>query len=153
MANAYFQMYAHTIFAVKYRAAQIQNSWKHNLMSVIGNLTNETGCKCIIVNGMPDHVHSFFGFKPTIRIADVMKSVKSKSSKWINEQGYLKDRFEWQAGYGCFTYSESQVKSVFQYIQEQEKHHRNLSFLDEYRGILEKFRVDFDEMYIFKEME
>ena len=150
--NTYHQMYIQTVFAVKYRDAVIANEWKAVLMAVMGNLINETGCKTIIVNGTDDHVHCFFGLKPTLAVSDVMRSTKAKSSKWMNESGLLKTRFEWQEGFGCFSYSHSQIDAVYKYILHQEEHHKNQSFKIEYTGILRKFAVDFDEKYIFKDL-
>lgn len=106
MANTYHQVYIQTVFAVKYRAAVIDKSWKLKLFAIIGNLINETGCKTIIVNGVEDHVHCFFSIKPSISISDVMKNAKAKSSKWLNESGLLRHRFEWQVGFGAFSYSQ-----------------------------------------------
>lgn len=152
MANTYHQIYIQTVFPVKYRDAAIQKEWKQDLQAVIGNLINETGCKTIIANGMQDHMHCFFALKPSISISEVMKSVKAKSSKWVNENGFLMHRFEWQKGYGSFSYSHSQVDSVYRYIKNQERHHERFSFRDEYIKLLEKFEVEFEEEYIFKEL-
>ncbi|HZK93387.1 MAG TPA: IS200/IS605 family transposase [Prolixibacteraceae bacterium] len=152
MANTYHQMYVMTVFAVKYRDAVIEKEWRTELMAVIGNLINETGCKTIIVNGPDDHVHCLFGLKPTLAVPDVMRSTKAKSSKWVNESGMVKTRFEWQEGFGCFTYSHSQINTVYKYIFHQEEHHKKESFKTEYIGILRKFAVDFDENYIFKDL-
>jgi putative transposase len=149
MASTYYQMYVQTVFPVKYRKALLQESWKRDAFAVIGNLINEKGCKTLIINGMEDHVHCFFGFKPSLSVSDVMKNAKAKSSKWINENGYLDHRFEWQPGFGCFTYSHSHVDAVFKYIQNQEKHHKKLSFREEYLKMLQKFKVNYDDRYIF----
>jgi len=152
MANTYHQMYVQTIFPVKYRKAMLHESWRPELFAVIGSLINQTGCKTIIVNGTSDHVHCFFGVKPVLAVSDVMKSVKAKSTKWINENQLLKHRFEWQPGFGCFTYSHSHVDSVFRYIQNQEKHHQKLTFREEYVRMLEKFDVDYDENFLFRDL-
>jgi len=149
MANTYHQIYLQTIFAVKYRKASIQPSWKPDLLGVIGNLINETGSKTLLVNGVEDHVHCFLGLKPTIPVSDLMKSVKAKSSKWINENGLCNHRFEWQAGFGCFSYSHSHIDRVYRYVKNQEEHHKKMSFLDEYKKLLESFGIDYDERYIF----
>ena len=153
MANTYHQLYVQTVFPVKYRKALIHPDWKSELQAVIGNLINENGCKTLIVNGMEDHIHCFFGLKPSTSISDVMKSVKAKTSKWINESGYLGRRFEWQKGFGCFSYSHSHVDAVYQYIKNQEKHHQQLSFREEYIIMLEKFGVVYDDRYIFEELK
>jgi len=91
----------------------------------------------------------FLGLKPSVAVSDVMKSVKAKSSKWINESGKLAHRFEWQTGYGCFSYSHSHINRVFRYIQNQEKHHKIMSFREEYLQLLQKFDIDYDERYVF----
>jgi REP element-mobilizing transposase RayT len=152
MPNTYFQMYVQTVFAVKYRKAQIRPDWNSQLFAVIGNLINEANCKTLIVNGVGDHVHCLFGFRPVNSISKVMQSVKAKSSKWINEQGFLETRFEWQDGYGSFTYSHGQINTVYRYIQNQVEHHQKETFIEEYKRMLKKYGVEFDEKYIFKQL-
>ncbi|MFZ1800783.1 MAG: IS200/IS605 family transposase [Chitinophagaceae bacterium] len=152
MANTYHQIYLQTIFAVKYRKAILDKTWRHEILGVIGNLINESGCKTIIVNGIEDHVHCFIGLKPVVLIPELMKHVKSKSSKYINDKKLSRHKFEWQDGYGVFSYGQSQVDNVYRYIQNQEEHHKKQTFLDEYRTFLKKFKIDFDEKYIFQEL-
>lgn len=145
-------MYIQAVFAVKYRKAAIQFAWKKDLFGVIGNLINETGCKTLIVNGVEDHVHCFFGLKPSVSISNVMKNAKAKSSKWVNESRLLPHRFEWQEGYAAFSYSRSHINAVHKYIQNQEAHHSKRTFRDEYVDMLAKFDVNFDERYIFNDL-
>ena len=152
MANTYHQMYIQTVFAVKYRNAVLEKSWRGELFAVIGNLLNETGCKNIIVNGIEDHVHCFFGLKPSKSVSDVMQVAKAKSSKWLNESGYLGHRFEWQQGFGAFSYSRSHLDAVFKYIQNQEVHHKKQTFRKEYIEMLVKFDIEFNEAYIFEDL-
>ena len=152
MANTYHQVYIQAVFAVKYREAVIDKKWKPLLMSVLGTLINETGCKTIIVNGIEDHVHCFFGLKPTVSISELMKTIKAKSSKYINDHRLTKVRFEWQVGYGVFSYSHSQIDNVYHYIANQEEHHKHQKFLEEYKEFLDRFEVDYDERYIFEEL-
>ncbi|MBD8490161.1 IS200/IS605 family transposase [Echinicola sp. CAU 1574] len=149
MANTYHQMYVQVVFAVKYRKAILDKAWRKRLFAVMGNLINETGCKCIIVNGVEDHVHCFFSQKPAISISEVMKTVKAKSSKWINENGLADRKFEWQKGFGCFTYSKSHVSNVYRYIENQEAHHHKMSFHEEYIELLKEYDVQFDLEYLF----
>jgi len=153
MANTYHQIYLQTVFAVKYRNAVIDKTWSSQLYAVIGNLINKTSCKTIIVNGVEDHVHCFIGLKPAVSISELMKTVKAKSSKYINDHSLIKNHFEWQDGYGVFSYSESQVDKVYKYIQNQEAHHKKQTFKDEYLDFLKKFKIEYDEKYIFKELE
>jgi putative transposase len=152
MANTYHQIYLQTVFAVKYREAVIEKEWKHTLFSVIGNLINQANCKTIIVNGVEDHVHCFIGLKPAVSVSEVMKAVKAKSSKYINDHSLTSRRFEWQEGYGVFSYSQSHVDRVCKYIQNQEAHHKKQTFRNEYLDLLKKFKVGFDEQYIFQEL-
>lgn len=121
MANTYHQIYIQAIFAVKYREAIITDEFKSKILGVIGNLINETGCKTIIINGTEDHIHCFLALKPSISISDLMKIVKSKSSKYINDHRLTKHRFEWQEGFGAFSYSKSHINAVYKYIQNQEE--------------------------------
>ncbi len=152
MANTYHQVYIQVVFAVKYREAVIANEWKSKVFGVIGNLINETGCKTIIVNGVEDHVHCFLGLRPTVSISELMKTVKAKSSKYINDHNLTKSRFEWQEGYGAFSYSHSQIDAVYKYIANQEEHHKKQTFKEEYLDFLEKFEVPYDERYIFEDL-
>ena len=152
MANTYYQIYLQTVFAVKYRRARIHISWKDKLFGVIGNLINETGCKNIIVNGVEDHVHCFLGLKPVVSVSELMKTVKAKSSKYINDHSLTSARFEWQEGYGVFSYGQSQVDRVYKYILNQEDHHKKLTFREEYLEFLKSFKIEYDERYIFQEL-
>ncbi len=152
MANTYQKMYIQAVFAVKYRDAQIKHEWKEEFMCVIGQLINETGCKTIIVNGVEDHVHCFFMLKSSVSITELMKMVKSRSSKWVNDHGKTKSHFEWQRGYGVFSYAKSQFEAVRKYIQNQEEHHKKRSFKVEFIDFLEKFEIEYDEQYLFEEL-
>ena len=152
MGNTYHQMYIQAIFAVKYRAALIQPEWKHRLFGVIGNLIKDAGCKPIIINGVEDHVHCFFGLIPSASVSNVMQNAKAKSSKWINESNLLERKFNWQDGFGAFSYSHSAIENVFRYIQNQEAHHKKEKFLDEYIGLLKQHEIEYDERFIFQEL-
>lgn len=151
MPNTYSQLYVQTVFAVKYRQALIHKDWRSDLMAIIGTLINEAGCKTMIVNGVEDHVHCFFSLKPNLSVSDVMKAAKAKSSKWVNESGLLPHRFEWQRGFGAFSYNQSLVKTVYRYIENQERHHSKKTFLEEYIELLEKFEIAYDREYLFHE--
>ena len=151
MANTYHQVYIQTVFAVKHRAALIGESWQSELFAVLGNLINGTGCQTIIVNGVADHAHCFIGLKPTVSISSLMQTVKAKSSKWVNEQNLTSSPYEWQEGYGVFSYSQSQRDSVYEYILNQAEHHRKQTFREEYLNFLNKFNVPYDERYIFND--
>lgn len=152
MANTYHQVYLQIVFAVKYRAAVLDKAWRHEVFAVMGNLINETGCKNIIVNGVEDHVHCFVGLKPAVAISELMKTVKAKSSKYINDHKLTKKRFEWQVGYGVFSYSQSHIDNVYRYIANQEQHHQKQSFRKEYIAILDAFKIPYEERFLFEEL-
>ena len=152
MANTYHQIYLQTIFAVKYRRAMLDKIWRPKLQVVIGNLFNETGCKTIIVKGVEDHMHCFVGLKPAVSVSDLMKTVKAKSSKYINDHSLTPARFEWQEGYGAFSYRQRDVDQIYKYVQNQEAHHQNQTFREEYLDLLKEFEIGYDEQYIFQDM-
>jgi REP element-mobilizing transposase RayT len=109
--------------------------------------------KSIIVNGMPDHIHAFVGLTPSISIADLVRDVKNNSSNFINSRQLVAGKFSWQEGYGAFSYSESHIERVYNYIYDQEKHHESHSFKREYLDLLRKFKVPFNEKYLFEWIE
>jgi|SRR6185503_2748553 len=152
MANTYHQIYLQTVFAVKYRNAVIADTWQNDLFGVIGNLINQKDCKTLIVNGVEDHVHCFFGLKPVVSVSELMQTVKAKSSKYINDHALTASRFEWQDGYGVFSYGQSQIGDVYEYIRRQAEHHKKHTFKSEYLGLLKKFNIDFDERYTFHDL-
>lgn len=152
MANSYHQIYLQLVFAVKYRAAVLDKAWRNKVFGVIGNLINEANCKTMIVNGVEDHVHCLVGLRPIVAVSELIKTVKAKSSKYINDHQLTKERFEWQEGYGVFSYHQSLVDKVFKYIQNQEAHHQVQTFGDEYIGLLKDFKVEYDEQYQFQDL-
>ena len=107
----------------------------------------------IAINGMPDHIHLFVGLHPVQSISNLLQVVKGESSEWINNKGFVRGKFQWQEGYGAFSYGHSQVNQVYQYIMNQKEHHEKQTFLEEYRGLLEKFEIVYDEKYVFKPLE
>lgn len=152
MANTYTQIHIQFVFAVKFRDAVIHSSWKDELYRYMTGIVQNNKHKLIAINGMPDHIHILIGMRPTQSISDLMQDIKGSSSKWINQKGFIKGKFEWQEGYGAFSYGKSQVKDVIAYIENQEQHHSKKTFRDEYMDFLKKFDVEYDEQYIFKEM-
>jgi len=153
MANTYTQIHVQFVFAVKYRDCLIHPSWKEELYMYITGITKENGHKLLAINGMPDHIHILVGLRPTQSISDLMQDIKGSSSKWINLKKFLKIKFEWQEGYGAFSYSKSQIINIIQYIKNQENHHKSKSFRKEYLEILKEFEIDYNENYIFKELQ
>lgn len=152
MANTYHQIYLQMVFAVKYRKAVLHQEWRNKVFGVMGNLINEANCKTIIVNGVEDHVHCFVGLLPSVSSSELMKTVKAKSSKYINDNKLTPQRFEWQEGFGVFSYSKSHVDNVFKYILNQEALHKKQTFRDEYLAYLKEFEIEYDERYIFHDL-
>jgi putative transposase len=153
MANTYTQIHIHCIFAVKYRKAMITKDWKERLHKYITGIVQNNKHKMISINSMPDHLHMLFGMRPDHSLSDLMRLVKGDSSEWINNKKLTPSLFRWQEGYGAFSYSKSQIHKVATYVENQEIHHKKITFLDEYRQFLKKFEVEYDEKYIFKEPE
>lgn len=153
MANTYTQIHIQVVFAVQNRQSLIRSNFKDELYKYITGIIQGHQHKVLQINGMPDHIHILFGMRPTQSLSDLMQQVKQDSTKWINSKGFLKGRFSWQAGFGAFSYSKSQVAEVLKYIQNQEKHHQRLTFQEEYLLLLETHKVDFDKRFIFKPIE
>ena len=141
------------VFAVKGRQNLIAKSWKDELHKYISGIITNKGHKAIIVNGMPDHVHLFIGLKPSMALSDLVRDVKNNSSNFINKNRWVSGRFSWQEGYGAFSYAHSQIDQVYNYILNQEEHHRNTSFKQEYTTFLRKFQINYDDQYLFDWLE
>jgi putative transposase len=152
MPNTYTQIHIQFVFAVKYRQGLIKKEWKDDLYKYITGIIQNQGHKLLAINGVEDHIHILVGLRPKQSISDLMQDVKGGSSKWINDNKFALGRFEWQEGYGAFSYSSSEVKSVIEYIKKQEEHHTKKSFRDEYIDFLKYFNIDYDEKYIFNEL-
>ena len=153
MGDTYTQLYIQFVFAVKYRAAMIDTDWDSRLRQYITGIIQNDGHKLIAINNMPDHIHIFIGLNPAKSIAQVMQLVKTNSSLWINNEIKPRHKFNWQAGYGAFSYSRSHIDNVVKYIQNQQEHHRATNFLTEYKIMLDRFGVDYDVKYLFTEPE
>lgn len=149
MPNTYTQIHMQFVFAVKYRRALIAPEWKERLHQYITGIFHHNAHKMLQINSMPDHIHILVGFRPSQSISSMIQNVKSESSKWIQRQNLCDSKFAWQEGFGAFSYSKSHVPRVIKYIKNQEQHHRKVSFLDEYKKLLRRFEVEYDEKYIF----
>ena len=150
MANTYTQIYIHIVFAVKGRLNLIPQNNKEELHKYITGIITNRKQKLLAINCMPDHTHIFIGVKPNICISDLVRDIKSGSSKFIKEKQWVKSRFEWQEGFGGFSYAHSQLTSVINYIKNQEQHHRKKTFRGEYLEFLKKFKIDYNDKYLFE---
>jgi putative transposase len=153
MANTYTQLYIQCVFAVEDRTSLIKSDWKDELYKYITGIVQKNKHKLIAINGVANHIHVFIGYKPHQLIPDLLQDIKGSSSKWLNQKGIIKGKFKWQEGYGAFSYSHSQIDSVIKYIRNQEQHHKRKSFQEEYRELLNRFDILYNERYILKDVE
>lgn len=149
MASTYSQIYIHIIFSVKDREPLLKDNFRMEVFGYIRGILKNKGMRLLAVNGLEDHIHLFFSLKPKYTVSDLVREIKSNSSRFINNKRWLPKKFEWQAGFGAFTYSHSQIEEVSSFIINQESHHQNRGFENEYRLFLEKFNVDYKEEYCF----
>ncbi len=152
MANTFTQIYLQFVFAVQDRISLIRPEWKDELYKYITGIVQNNKHKLIAVNGMPNHLHVFVGYKPHQLIPDLLQDIKGSSSTWINKRGFVRGKFRWQAGYGAFSYSHSQIDNVVKYIMNQEEHHKKKTFREEYIELLERFKMEYDERYILQDV-
>lgn len=153
MANTFSQIYLQFVFAVKRRENLIPRDHKEELHKYITGLVQNRKAKMLAIHCMPDHTHLFVGFKPTILISDFVKEVKVESNEFINSKNWIKGKFNWQEGYGVFSYSHSHISNVITYILNQEIHHQKKTFRQEYLELLKKFEIPFEEKYVFDFIE
>lgn len=149
MPGTFSQIYIQIVFAVKGRENLIAKTYKDELHKYIAGIITNKGHKSIIVNGVSDHIHAFVGLKPAMAISDLVRDIKNNSTNFINDKNFVNGRFSWQEGYGAFSYAHSQVEQVYDYILNQEEHHRRKTFKEEYLDFLMKFNVEYNEKYLF----
>jgi REP element-mobilizing transposase RayT len=149
MPGTYSQIYIQIVFAVKGRENLVTREYKNELHKYIAGIIKGKEQKPIIINGMPDHIHAFVGLKPSMRISDLVRDIKNNSTNFINENKYVQGKFSWQEGYGAFSYSHSQIDDVYNYILNQEDHHKKKTFREEYLDFLRKYEIEYDEKYLF----
>src|SRR6476620_2720220 len=132
MANTFSQIYIQTVFAVENRQSLITPGFREDLYKHMAGIVRNQGQKLISINGMPDHIHILIGLRPAMALADLVREIKADSTNYINEKKWVRGRFNWQEGYGAFSYGHSQLSTVIRYIQNQEKHHQKRTFKSEY---------------------
>ena len=151
MASTFTNLLFHIVFSTKYRGSHIHGDAQERLYQYIGGLIREQQGTLIEIGGMPDHVHILARLSPTIAISDVLRHTKSNSSKWFNETFHGQTPFAWQRGFGAFSVSASNIEAVRTYIRNQAEHHKRLTFKDEFRVLLQRHGIEFDEHYLFEE--
>lgn len=144
--NSYSQIYIMVVFAVKHREAMLGKESRPLIYKAIRTIVADHGEGSVVIdiNGTGDHIHILLGLSTNISISTIVREIKSRSSRWINEQNLTKNHFEWQRGYGAFSYSQSALPNVRTYITNQEEHHTKHSYREEFEGLLIKFGIDYD---------
>jgi REP element-mobilizing transposase RayT len=150
MANTYTQIYIQVVFAVQNRNAIIHQKWEEELFKYITGIVQHKGQKMLVINGTQDHIHFFIGMKPTCCLSDLVREIKKSSNIFIEEKKFMHFNFQWQEGYGAFSYSHSQLTEVIRYIEHQKEHHTKRSFKEEYMAFLYAFEIEFKNDYLFE---
>jgi REP element-mobilizing transposase RayT len=150
MAGTYTQIYIHAVFAVKNRLSLIKEVHKEDIFKYISGILKGKNQKPIIVNGTRNHIHLLFGLNHSSSVSDIKRDVKNNTTNYINKNNYSIGRFSWQEGYGAFSYSRSQIETIYNYINNQELHHKKKSFKEEHINFLKKFDVQYEEKYLFE---
>ena len=149
MPQSLSRILIHLVFSTKNREPVITPEIRTELHPYLAGTLDKIDCPSLRVGGVADHVHLFFGLARTRSIAEVVETVKTSSSKWIKTMDANLSAFHWQSGYGAFSVSQSDADSVVAYIRNQAQHHRKMTFQDEYRRLLEKYQVGYDEKYVW----
>lgn len=149
MPGTFSQIYIQIVFAVQNRNSLINPIWEERLYKYITGIVQNKGQKMLAINGMPEHIHFFIGMSPSCCLSDLVREVKKSSNAYIKENQFIKSNFNWQEGFGSFSYGHSQLDSVIKYIMNQKKHHAKQTFKEEYINLLKKFSIEYDERYLF----
>lgn len=139
----------HVIFSVKDRKPFLHDEVRPALFAYLATVAREEGCECFRVGGVEDHVHLAVRLGRTVTLAKLVEDLKTSSSKWLKTQSTALAAFAWQRGYGAFSVGPSDLDALLKYIDAQEAHHRKLSFQEEFRALLKKYGVEWDERYVW----
>jgi putative transposase len=140
----------HIVFSTKHRKPQIEEAWQDELYAYVGGIVRENKGTLLCMGGVHDHVHLLAKLSPTIAVSDILRLLKTNSSKMVNEKIRPRSHFEWQPGYGAFSVSESQYDKVRAYVLNQKEHHRRQTFEEEFVAILNRHQIKFDPRYVFE---
>ncbi len=149
MGQSLVKNYLHIVFSTKYRQPLISESIENELYSYLGAICKTLECSPIKIGGYYDHVHILCLLSKKIALVKLVEEVKSHSSKWIKTKEDHLRNFYWQNGYGAFSVNPAQVDAVINYIATQKNHHGKIAFQDEFRAFLKKYKVEFDEQYVW----
>ncbi|HET9839313.1 MAG TPA: IS200/IS605 family transposase [Candidatus Angelobacter sp.] len=146
MSHTFTKNHQHIIFSTAERRKIIDRAFQPKLWAYMAGICRNHDLFVRTIGGMEDHIHMLVELPPVLAVAEAVRTIKSNSSKWVNELG---GDFAWQKGYAAFSVSASNIGAVERYIRNQERHHRTMSFEDEYIGFLKKHGVSFDPKYVF----
>ena len=149
MPQSLSRILVHLVFSTKHREPVLSSVLQTDLHPYLAATLDHIDCPSLQVGGVADHVHLLFGLSRTRTIADIVETVKTASSRWIKSKDSRLANFHWQSGYGAFSVSQSDADQVVAYIENQAEHHRKRTFQEEYRLLLEKYQVRFDERYVW----
>ena len=149
MSQSLAKIYVHLIFSTKNRERVLTDDLRSDLYAYLGGILNGLGCVPVEINSEPDHVHILLILARTETVSNVVGQVKKSSNDWLRTQDEQFASFHWQAGYGAFSVSQSVVEDVREYLRKQREHHRQKTFQEEYRALLLKYAVEFDERYVW----
>ena len=149
MPQSFAAVYLHLVFSTKNRLPLLTPDLAPRVYEYLGGVSRGSSCQLLTVGGMPDHVHLLVSIGREITIADLVKEVKSASSRWVHDTFADRPTFGWQSGYAAFSVSPSQLDRVTQYIANQEERHRTRTFQDEFRELLTRHRIEWDERYVW----
>jgi len=149
-SGTFSQIYIQIVFAVKGRNSLISKRWEKELYKYITGIVQNKGQKMLAINGVSDHIHIFIGIKPSCRLSDLVREIKKSSNSFIKDKKFTRYKFEWQEGYGAFSYSHSALDNVIAYVNNQKDHHRKRTFREEYIDFLQKFQIEYKNDYLFK---
>ncbi|MBN8834869.1 MAG: transposase [Niastella sp. SCN 39-18] len=153
MSGTFSQIYIQVVFAVKGRQSLIHNSWEDDLYKYITGIVQNKEQKMLAINGMPDHIHFLIGMKPSCCLSDLVREIKKASNEFIKTKNFCPQKFNWQEGFGAFSYSHSNLDPVITYIRNQKEHHKKISFKEEYVEFLNKFEIEHKPEYLFEWIE
>ena len=150
MSSTYSQIYIQIVFAVKNRESLIDTTWEEKLYKYITGIVQGKEQKMLAINGTSNHIHILIGMRPTCCLSDLVREIKKSSNDYIKANKFCKYSFQWQDGYGAFSYSHSALDNVIGYINNQKEHHKKQTFQNEYHEMLQKFAIDFKEEHLFE---
>lgn len=149
MASTFTQIYIQVVIVVKRRENLLLKPWREEVFKYMAGIIRNKNQKPIIINGVSDHVHLLIGLRPSMALSDLIRDVKNNTTNFINESRFISQKFSWQEGFGAFSYSQNAIPNVYNYILNQEAHHRKQALKEEYLELLQSFEVEYDERYLF----